>query len=260
MSSESNSSPIIIGENSIESLSGSIPASNDQLQVFNYFPTSVFSISKPEFLEVTRQVGMKALDLRKKSGPAMDGVYPVYQTDNLFNDMDIKEFADYVGATAWNILESQGFNMTNKNVFFQELWCQEHAKYSGMDEHTHGYGAQIVGFYFLDVPANSSRVIIHDPRPAKKQINLPERDMTQVTGASAAINFTPEPGLLMMANSWLPHSFSRHENGDEPIRFIHFTIGVQDNIPATDINREFELAKNKSVQTPDVTVIAPSGK
>jgi hypothetical protein len=45
-------------------------------------------------------------------------------------------------------------------------------------------GIQLVGFYFLDLPENSSRLVIHDPRPGKVQIDLPEYDEKNVTFAS----------------------------------------------------------------------------
>jgi hypothetical protein len=55
--------------------------------------------------------------------------------------------------------------------------------------------------------------------------------MANVTYASNAVNFTPEPGLLFFANAWLPHAFSRHAAA-KPIRFIHFTLGVGQLPPA----------------------------
>jgi hypothetical protein len=97
-----------------------------------------------------------------------------------------------------------------------------------MDQHIHANGAQLVGFYFIDTPENCSRPVLHDPRMGKVQVNLPEGNMQNVTPASNMVNFEPKPGLLMFTNSWLPHSFTRH-GSDEPIRFIHFTIGVNYN-------------------------------
>lgn len=228
-------SPVIVGDSGggIEMptsfLSEVAPAAaepvNDQLTVMTYFPSAVYSIVRRDFLDVTRKVSTEFLKQAQKDRPKLDPIYPVYQTDNLFTDARMRPFMDYVGATVWNVLESQGYDMSNLDVTFYEMWCQEHHRHSAMDEHVHNRGAQIVGFYFLDVPQDSSKIIVHDPRPAKKQINLPEKDMTQVTYASDMINFAPEPGMLFMANSWLPHSFGRHA-GTKPVRFIHFTAGV----------------------------------
>lgn len=97
---------------------------------------------------------------------------------------------------------------------------------SGMEQHVHMFGAQIVGFYFLEAPENSSRVVFHDPRPGKVQINLPEQDQSMATVASHMINFQPKPGLLIFSNAWLPHSFTRHAS-DKPLKFVHFNLTVQ---------------------------------
>ena len=115
--------------------------------------------------------------------------------------------------------------MGNKEVFFTEMWTQEHYKHSLMEQHTHKFGSQIVGFYFLETPENCSRLLVHDPRPAKTIIGLDEFDVNEATEASDIVNFTPEPGLLVFTNGWLPHSFSRHMS-EEPIKFVHFNLGV----------------------------------
>lgn len=190
-----------------------------------YFPTVVYRIEKPEFLEAVGKIAEEALvDVRKNS--ALNEMYPVHMTGNLFDKPDIIPFQYYVGATAYNILSEQGYNLDGFEPYFSEMWCQEHYKHSGMEQHVHGAGSQIVGFYFLDTPENCSKVVLHDPRPAKSMSSWTEADMNKATAASGMINFTPKPGLLMFTNAWLPHSFSRH-GSDEPMRFIHFNLGLR---------------------------------
>jgi hypothetical protein len=113
-----------------------------------------------------------------------------------------------------------------------------------MDEHVHGFGAQLIGFYFLETPEDCSKIVMHDPRPGKKQINLSEENIFNATSASLAINFTPKPGLLFFANSWIPHSFSRHAS-EKPIKFIHFTIS----------SRAAEETNTTSTSTPTAEII-----
>jgi uncharacterized protein (TIGR02466 family) len=134
-------------------------------------------------------------------------------------------FTEFVGATAWNILNEQGYAMQDKAVSFTEMWTQEHHKHSSMDAHVHGFGSQIVGFYFLETPEDCSHVVFHDPRSGKVQIDLPEQDMNIATPASKMINFTPKPGMMIFANSWLSHSFTRHA-AEQPIKFVHFNLTV----------------------------------
>ena len=197
---------------------------NTQLQVAYHFPCPIYIIERPDFLEVVNTVSEEALDVAKKA-QTLNEIYPVYMTGNYFGDPRMAGFTEFVGATAWNILNEQGYAMQDKAVSFAEMWTQEHYKHSAMDAHVHGFGSQIVGFYFLETPEGGSNVVFHDPRAAKVQIDLPEQEMSAATPASKMINFTPKPGMMIFANSWLMHSFTRHA-AELPIKFVHFNLTV----------------------------------
>lgn len=201
----------------------------DLLNANLYFPTGIYTIEKPEFLEPVGRIVEEEL-VKIRSDHKLNDVYPVHMTGNLFDKPDIIPFQFYVGQTAFNILTEQGYNLDGFETYFSEMWCQEHYRYSGMEQHTHGAGSQIVGFYFLECPENCSRVVFHDPRAGKPLISWAERDMTKATFASNMVNFEPKPGMLMFTNSWLPHSFSRNES-DKPMKFIHFNIGLRPYFP-----------------------------
>jgi uncharacterized protein (TIGR02466 family) len=195
-----------------------------QIQVENYFPCPIYIIERPDFLQVVNAVSEEFLEVQRKECD-LNEIYPLYMTDNYFGDPRMASFSEFVGATAWNILNEQGYAMQNRAVQFTEMWTQEHYKHSAMDAHVHGYGSQITGFYFLETPEGSSNVVFHDPRSGKVQIDLPEQDMDMATPASKMINFTPKPGMMIFANSWLSHSFTRHA-ADKPIKFVHFNLTV----------------------------------
>jgi uncharacterized protein (TIGR02466 family) len=195
-----------------------------QLQVAYHFPCPIYIIERPDFLEAVNTVSEEGLAEARKT-QSLNEIYPVYMTQNYFGDPRMAGFTEFVGATAWNILNEQGYAMQDKAVQFTEMWTQEHHKHSAMDAHVHGFGSQIVGFYFLETPEDGSRVVFHDPRAAKVQIDLPEQDINLATAASKAINFTPKPGMMLFANSWLSHSFTRHA-ADLPIKFVHFNLTV----------------------------------
>jgi len=197
---------------------------NTQLQVAYHFPCPIYIIERPDFLEVVNAVSEEALNVKRKERD-LNEIYPLYMTDNYFVHPQIEGFTEFIGATAWNILNEQGFAMGDKAVSFMEMWTQEHYKHSAMDAHVHGYGSQITGFYFLETPEGGSNVVFHDPRAGKVQIDLPEQDMNMATPASKMINFTPKPGMMIFANSWLMHSFTRHA-ADLPIKFVHFNLTV----------------------------------
>lgn len=197
---------------------------NTQLQVAYNFPCPIYIVERPDFLEAVTTVSEEALEVQRKA-QSLDEIYPLYMTGSYFADPRVAKFTEFVGSTAWNILNEQGYAMQNMGVQFTEMWTQEHHKHSAMDAHVHGFGSQIVGFYFLETPENCSRVVFHDPRSAKVQIDLPEQDMLMATPASKMINFTPKPGMMIFANSWLAHSFTRHA-AEQPIKFVHFNLTV----------------------------------
>ena len=203
---------------------------NTQLQVAYHFPCPVYLIERPDFIESVNLVSEESL-AKQHSEHQLDEIYPVMMSGNFADDPRIKAFAEFVGGTAWNILSEQGYAMQDKVITFSEMWTQEHHKHSAMEQHVHGFGSQVVGFYFIEVPENSSRVVFYDPRQGKVMSSLPEQDMNMATPASQMINFEPKPGLLIFSNSWLPHSFTRHAN-EKPIKFVHFNCNVQIAQPA----------------------------
>ena len=196
----------------------------DQLVVSPYFASTIYTIKKEEFLPVATEVFDESVELVKKQSK-LNELYPAYMTANLVGDPRLKELSEYIAGSAWNILKSQGFRMADKLTYVTELWGQEHQKHSAMEEHPHA-GSQIVGFYFVDVPENSSKIIIHDPRPGKVMSGLPEDNAANVTAASSQVTFGAEAGYLFFANAWLPHSFTRH-GSERPLKFYHFNITVQ---------------------------------
>ena len=197
---------------------------NTQLQVAHHFPCPIYIIERSDFLKSVAAISEENLAESRKT-QSLNEIYPLYMTGNYYADPRMAMFSEFVGATAWNILNEQGYAMGDKGVSFTEMWTQEHYKHSAMDSHVHGFGSQIVGFYFLETPENCSRLVFHDPRAAKVQIDLLEQDMGIATSASKMINFEPKPGMMIFANSWLAHSFTRH-SADLPIKFVHFNLTV----------------------------------
>jgi len=202
---------------------------NLNIEKVYYFPTAIYTLKNTTFLPKVREISKEYMDVANPD-KTLNEIYPLFMSSNYFLDARLKEFTDFVGHTAWNILQDQGYNMDNKTTFFTEMWTQEHYKTSNMEKHFHKFGSQIVGFYFLDVPKNSSKIILHDPRETKSIIGLHEKDTSKISDATETINLTPEEGLFVFTNSWLSHSFNRNES-DKPFRFVHFNLSVMDIIP-----------------------------
>lgn len=189
-----------------------------------YFPSPVYVIEKKELLDQSLAIANEYLELAK-SVQTLNQCYPVYASANFPDDERAGELIAFINQTSWDILNDQGYAMEGIGTHCTELWAQEHYTSSGNPEHVHGFGSQVTGFYILEAPENCSKIVIHDPRPAKRQINLPERDINQVTIGSLAINFTPSPGQLYLMNSYIPHELTRNPS-DKPLKFIHFNVSI----------------------------------
>lgn len=193
----------------------------DTLEQNTYFTTSVYMVDKPEFLPLVREISDRYLEAAREHYQNSLTV----MTAGYSHEESLLPFSEYVSQTAWNILMSQGYAMGPLVTFFSEMWTQEHQQHSGMDTHVHPHGAQISAFYFLTVPENSCRLIIHDPRPGKVMSSLREANDEKVTPASGHVVFTPREGMLLFTNAWLPHSFSRNQSS-EPMQFVHMNVAV----------------------------------
>lgn len=187
----------------------------------HYFMSAVYTTEVPEYLDSLRKVSKEYLTQSKKQ-VTMNKIYPVMMSPNFVQDERVKPFVQLIEQTSLGIMINQGYDMSSFDVLCHEVWAQEHHQFSGQEEHIHP-NCQISGFYFLDVPKDSSRVVFHDGNQAKKMIALPESNMNNATYASTMINYEPKPGMMMFTNSWLSHSFLKNSS-KKPFTFIHFNV------------------------------------
>lgn len=195
----------------------------DTVEQWQYFSSPIYSIMKPELLDLSRAASNAALSTARKATKIND-VYPIVQA-NVSDEKDLLPLIQYTLNTGWNLLSDQGYNMNGLSTYLTECWSQEHHKYSSMEYHNHG-DCQLVAFYFLECPKDPPQMVVHDPRPMKLMLPLYEQDSSNITTATSSINFTPAPGQLMFANSWLPHSFTRNTS-TKPFKFIHMNIATR---------------------------------
>jgi uncharacterized protein (TIGR02466 family) len=188
----------------------------DTLEPKMMFPTTVYSINKPEFLEAAGKVTDEYLSR------VAEQEYPVYQTE-MMRDEKLQPLVDFIAQSCWTILDSQGFAMNGMQTIMTDCWGQKFLTGGSHMEHVHAYNTQMSAFYFIETPEDCSMIVFHDPRHTKRQINLMEKDRATITDASEAILMKLNAGDLYLANSWLPHGFSPN-NSKQPFKFIHFNL------------------------------------
>lgn len=145
-------------------------------------------------------------------------------TNNIFLNESNKDFVNYLTDASWKILNDQGYDLTNLQVYLSGIFGQSHYKGSGQEQHLHS-GSQITAFYFIEVPKNSCRIIFHDPRSGKVATDIPLKKTNEVLGSSENIVYEPKPGDIIYTNSWLPHTITRNEN-TQPFKFLHISFNV----------------------------------
>jgi uncharacterized protein (TIGR02466 family) len=183
----------------------------------------VYVVQKTEFLGAVNTVSARYEEASREHKKTDN--YVNLMTGSYAHEPELEDFSRYVSQTAWNILSSQGFAMDQLVTYFTEMWTQEHNQFSSMETHVHGGGSQISAFYFLDMPVNGCKMVIHDPRPGKVIVNLPEADNNKITMGSHQIVFTPTVGTMIFTNAWLPHSLTKNMS-TSPVRFVHMNLSV----------------------------------
>jgi hypothetical protein len=182
-------------------------------------------------------------------------------TEEMSNDDRIEDFVRYINNMAWDVLDRQGYDMSNFNTY-SDIWGQYHPFTSSMERHFHGAGTQLTGFYFLDTPPDSSTTFFHDPRSAKVYGNLPIKANSPLTPAYNDVYYKPEPGDLIFSNAWLEHSFTRNRS-NLPFNFIHININILmkdvTQTPSTNIVDNNTTVNNNSKSTEISWTLPESG-
>ena len=211
-----------------------------------YFSTPVYTIEKPEWVSSAIKATDKYIkESQKRLQPEIKERKKIlgnkdylkvkdhgvsYHSTPLNGDPNLKELEEYVGATAWNLLDEWGYDMSLYTIFYTEFWVQEFAKQGGGHHSTHvHWDNHISGFYFLKCNNKTSFPVFHDPRAGAMMTKLPHKDKSKLSNMSDMIHFKPKPGTLIFFPGYVPHEFAV-DMGVEPFRFIHFNLQAVRNI------------------------------
>jgi len=199
----------------------------------NHFITPVWFADEPCFVDKLNKASdphiaqskktlKETTQKRNKKFGNIGDMGQVFHSNSLIGDPNFLQLQNYVAATAHNLLDELGFDLTHYQVFITELWVQEFAKKGGGHHtlHTHWNG-HISGFYFLKASDKTSQPVFEDPRAGNVMNLLPQKDMTKVTYASSQVNYPVKPGRIVFFPSYLPHQYVV-DVGVEPFRFIHW--------------------------------------
>jgi uncharacterized protein (TIGR02466 family) len=211
-----------------------------------YFRSPVYNERKPEWVDHLNKlcdpyVAQARKDQEKNNTERLKLGYKndigmTYHSGPLEADSNFNEFHSYIASRSRWILDDMGYDMNNYNLIYTESWVQEFS-FNGAGHHwfhTHS-NSHISGFYFLKASQKTSRPMFQDPRTAHVPLKLKEKDSSKVTNANDIVNYTPEPGMLILFPAYLSHAYAV-DHGLEPFRFIHINMRAIEKNMLTSFN------------------------
>jgi uncharacterized protein (TIGR02466 family) len=188
------------------------------------FKDTIYFFEKKEWIDSLNKSSDLYINESKKINLSNNKLGDVYHSSSLTNEINFKEFTNFINYNSYEILIKQGYDLSNYFLATTELWVQEFSEKGGGHHSAHvHYNGHISGFYFLKCSENTSYPIFTDPKAGKLMNLLPEKNKDLITNASGKINVKPFPGLFVFFNSHLTHEFA-FDQGIDTFRFIHFNI------------------------------------
>jgi uncharacterized protein (TIGR02466 family) len=209
------------------------------MYISNYFNTAIWSEQKPEFVKSLNKASNKYIKdarNRNKTHIKKHGDFGLsHYSTPLTMDNDFLDFRNYVGQKSWEYLDHQGYDMSQYNTIFSELYVQEFAKKGGHHSaHIHS-NQHVSGFYFLKCSNKTSYPIFHEPRTGARATKLAMKpNINSSAPGNELIHFKPVPGAIIIFPGYLEHEFSV-DFGIEPFRFIHWNIQAVPKGMAKDV-------------------------
>jgi|TARA_R110000803_G_scaffold90507_1_gene157912 uncharacterized protein (TIGR02466 family) len=211
-------------------------AKKDNLTTSIYFQSPIYTIEIPEWVDHVNKVCNNYIKKSKKINEPMikdrekrwkkkvGDITLSHHSESMINNSELKEFQQYIGSTSWNVMDFFGYDMSQYELMWTELWCQEFSKKGGghHEGHIH-YDNHISGFYFLKCSDRTSVPYFKDPRLAKVMADLPLKKQDEVSMASPLIQYKPKPGTMIFFPSYLEHGFTV-DAGVDDFRFVHFNL------------------------------------
>jgi uncharacterized protein (TIGR02466 family) len=199
-----------------------------------YFKSPVYNERRPEWVDNLNKlcdpyIAQARKDQEENNKKRLTVGYKndigqTYHSGPLEPDPNFAEFHRYMATKARWVLDDMGYDVEKYNLIYTESWVQEFSLNGAGHHwfHTHSNN-HISGFYFLKASDKTSRPMFQDPRTAHVPLKLKEKNSNNVSNANDIINYTPEPGMLMLFPAYLSHAY-QVDHGLEPFRFIHVNI------------------------------------
>jgi len=207
-----------------------------EFEYLDIFSTPIWITCLPKFLDITKSVGDLYLsesnslllnqvdELNKQLGKDIGDFGLSNHSFDIYKDHRLKNFTNYCLETSKDYLDSCGFDLSNYDLRYSEMWVQEFSSKGGTyhDAHVH-YDSHVSGFYFLECSDKTSYPIFHDPRAGALATKLPLKEIKKISYGNEKIFIKPKPGTMIIFPSYLTHSYAL-DYGIDKFKFIHWNI------------------------------------
>ena len=159
--------------------------------------------------------------------------------ENLIHNPDWSGAYDFVLNMAGTMLSEhhsvQGMKIAN-------MWTTIYPEDGFVPEHIHACFS-VSGVFYVKAPKNCGDIVFRDPSWVAKTMNVWGSNKT-FPHDGTTFSFTPEPGLMILFPSWLPHCTRPNVSGDDRIIIsfnldfgeVNFNAQLHDGVDITKQN------------------------
>ena len=170
-------------------------------------------------------------DKKKKMGVTS------FFTENLVHNEKWKDVSDFILNMAGTML-STVHNVDGMKI--ANMWTTIYPDDAFVPEHIHACFS-VSGVYYVKAPKDCGDIVFRDPSWVAKTMNVWAGNRT-FPHDSTIHSFTPQPGLMILFPSWLPHSTRPNLSGEDRIIIsfnldfgeVNFNAKLHDGIDLTE--------------------------
>lgn len=127
-----------------------------------------------------------------------------YFNQDDFPDVDgLEKFRDILELAASSLAEQQGVDLEKYRVVITSIWINRMISGGHHSKHAHP-ASTYSGTFYVNCPNDSSKIRFYNPIENLWAMSMPPIS-NKSPSSSMTVEYQPEPGLILIWNSWLLH-------------------------------------------------------
>lgn len=129
---------------------------------------------------------------------------------------EFKPFVDFITSKGAEYLDKCGYDSSAIELHPQ-IFASSMKHGDSHTSHIHP-NSLLSGVFYLTAPDGASPIVFSDIRHAKRMVSLPIKEDNVITDHDIPI--FPEEGLLVLWESWMPHSVPKNKSDSERVTLV----------------------------------------